>query len=136
MKIIETINWYKKAQEIVTDPHQQDCGYMGIGHEGCYYDNKTGKIKYREYELPNIIWTFINGELKMEEATGSIQLHRDAFPDVEIWSFYGRYEQDSGKLSIVIPPNNKIAKARKEIPNVVMKRLLSAFPKAKQVFIF
>ena len=130
------MNWYKKAQEIVTNPHQQGVGYMGVGHTGGYYDNKTHTTKYKEYKRPNIIWMFVNGELRMEEESKDVPTHGVAFPGVEGGSFYGRYEQDSGRLSISIPYGNKMAKIKKEIPNTIMRRLLSAFPKVKQIFIF
>lgn len=122
------MNWYKKiilSQEIMDSP----VGYTQVGHIG------INTLKEKIYEKPNFMWVHLNGDVLVEEETDEITGHGEAF-GVLAWSevYSGRYESDTGILSITTP-HNPISKAR-SIPTFLMDKLRRAFPDMIKVYRF
>ena len=120
------MNWYKKAQ-LVTEKRDIS-NYYDIGHSG-----EGG----REDLAKNYMWIYNNGRVEVVEETEDNPVHNTAFPNINIEKIYsGRYEPDTGNLSIIIPYSFKIQRMRREVPNMVLRALRSVFPNIKQVHVF
>jgi len=120
------MNWYtniKIAQEVIESP--QDVTYLDIGHS-----------KADEFKLPNIIWAFLKGNLELVEESSDAPGHHEAFGDrLDNYRDYtGRYESDTGRLSINTPYN--IMGQTNQVPNILMRRLYQQFPDTKKVYVF
>lgn len=121
------MNWFKKAQQIISYPTiGKDPSYLDIGHS----DDPRCFSK-------NIIWTITEGQLKIQSETPDTPTHREAFPFIDAWNDWcGRYDVETNYLSIAIPYKNTIARMRREIPNPILNKLLSAFPNTSKVYVF
>lgn len=128
------MNWYKRAQAVVTNPESQGTGYLDIGHRG--WRDEGGYIK--RFKKPNMIWALIDGYIYKAEESSEVSTHGEAWGGISDpdQNFSGRYEPDSGKLSITIPYSSKTLRARRQVPNSILKRLLREFPETSGVYIF
>jgi hypothetical protein len=119
------MNWYKQAQQVVENP---TIPYYEIGHEG------EGTFEHSE---PNLMWLFSNGVVNVVEETVMTPEHQSAFPDESIEDFYsGRYEPDTGRLSVMIPYSQKIQRIRRQVPSMIMRLLRSKFPEIQGVYVY
>jgi hypothetical protein len=115
------MSWFKKAQKIIEE-YEDISTYMDIGH----IDNKTPNS-------PNVIWIFYNGKIEAKEEISEEDTHGTSFGKniKKMENFYkGRYEPDSGSLSISTPWQNR----GRPIPNIVMKSLYIKFPHITKVY--
>ena len=118
-------NWYKVAQQVVENPTMP---YYEIGHEG------EGNFKHSK---PNFMWLFSNGVVNVVEETDMTPEHQSAFPDENIENFYsGRYESDTGRLSVMIPYSQKIQIIRRQVPSMIMRLLRNKFPEIQGVYVY
>ena len=121
------MNWYKKSQNIITDPEKQGIPYTGIGHG--WQD--------REFEEPNIMWVFYNGEIRTVAESKSLPTHEYGFSEQELTDTYsGRYEPTFKQLTVLIPEGREVQKIKKEVPPVIMRKLRSTFPDVRDVYIY
>lgn len=120
------MNWYTKlSQEIIEYP--VGTHYTDIGHE-----EQQGKPPKR----PNLMWIYCNGEILVEEENEESMGHGEAFGNLYQKSSYaGRYEQDTGNLSIVAIGENRYI-LRHRIPSSLMHRLKQKFPNINNIYIF
>ena len=119
------MNWYKKIIKfcqnmIIDDPRGHGGrGYLDIGHK---------EMPNKEYKKPNIIWIYVNGEVLTEdevEGDYGYITHSKAFPGlIPAASYLGRYERDTGDLSIIA--RGELQKLR-EIPESVLLNLKQKF---------
>jgi hypothetical protein len=115
------MSWYKKAQKIIENP--ENINYWDIGH--------SPPIEHsREIlESNNILWFFNNGtiETKIERDNTS---HFQTFDDLSR-HYYGRYEAETGKLTIIIPEG---VNSFRPIPNILIKKLNERFPNISEIY--
>lgn len=128
------MNWYKKSQNIISEPEMEErpMRYTEIGHEG--YN--------RGYDKENIMWVYINGRIETCEESCDFPTHGEAFyenfgeEEIEDRFYTGRYEPDTGNLSIYIPISQRTYRARKEVPSFLLRKLRSKFPNIQNIYIF
>jgi len=122
------VNWYKRLIKFCQVKYSQkrDLTYMDIGHSEDNY-------------LNDVLWVFYNGNLLIKfikEAKGSYVNHWQKFPNISGWGsiYYGRYEGDTGKLSVQKPIVG--VQQFKEIPNFLKQKLRQKFPKITEILEF
>ena len=116
------MNWYKKSQEIIEK--SKDKTYLDIGHGRSF--------RNRSFKKPNQIWIYSNGQvLTVEEEENTTHNAFDYQSNI-LASYSGRYEPDTGRLSIV--PSDKANFNR--IPESVLLALKQKFRYIEKVYIF
>lgn len=116
------MNWFKRIiklcqQTIIEKPKT----YLDIGHT---LENSN-----------NYIWVFDKGEIISIRQDEEKLRHADAFPGFDFGANWtGRYEGDTGRLSIV-GPSRGISKYR-SVPPSVMEKLKYEFPNITKIFKF
>jgi len=122
------MSWYKRAQQIYTDHSDTGKTYLDIGHEDWDY----------KYDEPNVIWAIINGIVEGVEESDEFPGHGEAFEGkLDVYrDWTGRFESDTGRLSVYIPYNNKISRTRNEVPQQILRLLLQKFPDTQGVYVF
>ena len=141
----EEMNWYKRAQAILdlsrdTNSKDEDKQfevaktYFGLGH-GDYIEKEGVNPDFQ-------IWILLNGMIEksevfvVDEETGSApneKSHNMIWGrEKEAISYKGRYEIQTGRLSVVKPDRQRF----RNIPDVVMSKIKDAFPRAKEIVVF
>lgn len=117
------MNWLQKiAQLNEDDEHNKAVHYFSIGHGE--FDEEVG------FEPKYIVWTCIYGNIETDPdggTHGSIWGH-----GVLNKTYKGRYEPETGRLSIVKPEGKEYY----PIPSVVMQGLREKFPYITKVIEF
>jgi hypothetical protein len=111
--------------------------YFGIGHRLDDWEEADLETEDDEYEYPpkDIIWVWMGNMVDYREmydcdtnkTHGMIWGH-----DFTDKTYKGRYEPDTGRLSIVRPHEKRF----RPIPSVVMRELESVFPNISDISIF
>jgi len=144
--IAKNNSWYKKAQaellELDDLPNiendSEDEGverakkYFGIGH-GDF-------VEEFGYNPDFLIWIMIDGHIEKSkvfkvnqesgEAKGA-QTHGTLWGNARDDNYRGRYEPQTGRLTLVKPENARF----REVPKEIINRVENSFPKAKQIII-
>ena len=139
-------SWYKKAQaellelddlpNIEDDSEDEDAErakkYFGIGH-GDF-------VEEFGYNPDFLIWIMIDGHIEKSkvfkvnqesgEAKGA-QTHGSLWGNARDDNYKGRYEPQTGRLTLVKPENVRF----REVPKEIINRVKNSFPKAKQIII-
>lgn len=114
------MNWLQKVGQADFDLSQYDFPsdtYLDIGHDD---------------EIQSFVWAYVNGDIEAEPV-GPKTTHDHMWNGNLLQKTYsGRYEPDSGKVSVVTP----IDKRHQSIPGVVMDALKFKFPNLKRVITF
>lgn len=140
------MNWYKKSeQEIVNLDDLPDIeGYEDdkeIGRAAKYFNIGHGEyVSEFGFEPDFLIWILINGEIhksnvftynKEEDRFVGEETHRMKWGNLEESNFKGRYEPQTGRLSVVKPFSQEF----RDVPHVVINKIKQAFPRAKKIIV-
>ena len=150
------MNWYKKSKSDIVnidelpdpegygsigdsdDPDSQESSkarkYFSIGH-GDFNEEFGGEPDF-------LVWILLDGRIqksnvfKINPETGETdgeggETHNRLWGKLQDFNYKGRYEPQTGRLTVVKPAQQRF----REIPNEVINRIQSAFPKAKQIII-
>lgn len=141
------MNWYKKSKAetlnlddlpIIDDGGEDDPDierakkYFNIGH-GDYVEEFGYNPDYQ-------IWIMLYGEVqkskvfKVDPEKGDApdaKTHRMLWGDLEDTNYKGRYEPQTGRLTIVKPDFSRF----RDIPHEVMNKIKWAFPRAKKIIV-
>jgi hypothetical protein len=109
------------------DDDRAEHPYLSVGHGD--FSEEHG------YDPRFVVWAIINGRLQASEVTepgigithGSIWGH-----DVTDRDYKGRYEPQTGRLTIVKPQRLRF----REIPDVIMRQLESKFKNITEIRVF
>jgi hypothetical protein len=111
-----------------------DDPYFGVGH-GDFSEEHGHSPKF-------VVWAIINGELQVSEPTdpeeegedfGGGETHGTLWGhDVTNRGFKGRYEPETGRLTIVKPERLR----HREVPDAIMQQLESKFKNITEVRLF
>jgi hypothetical protein len=145
-KKAEYIGWYKKAQETLSlddlnvpsddyyeddKEHNRAVKYFNVGH---------GDFVEEFGYAPNFqVWILLNGKIlkskifKADPEKGDAieQTHGSLWGTAQDYSYKGRYEPQTGRLTIVKPEMNRF----REIPNEVLAKIREAFPKVTKMIV-
>jgi len=119
------MNWYNRLIKICQTTLDNKPIYTDLGHRP-------------NEESPNYIWYYINGILKVQEQTESIQGHSDILEYRtmgDFRNFYsGRYESNTGNLSLKKPTEG--VNAFRDVPSRLISQLYQKFPDITQMYTY
>ena len=110
------MNWYNISKDYLDIAHPKHDGY--------------GNFKYQ-------LWILKNGQMQISEVYDSAQVgttHTTEFGHIENETSSGRYNVTTGELSI--SPSYKLYETGRPFPNILLKKILGSFPKAKKAYLF
>ncbi len=125
------MNWYKRiiySQQTLDKP-----SYLEVGHN----------IKETN---PNLMWVYYDGNVIVHPETEKYPTHANAFEYIYLENMYpdddnygdklyqGRYEANTGKLSIIVPP--KGVRAFRSVPSSLINKLYQKFPNITQIYTY
>lgn len=96
--------------------------YFSIGHGD--FNEELG------FEPKFIVWTYLNGHIETDDSGGTHGLKWGH--DVAGKTFKGRYEPETGRLSIVRPSGRE----SETVPEIVMEALYAKFDFIKDISVF
>lgn len=129
------MNWYKKLLKICQKIDTPT--YLNIGHYYAYPKWKREEMGMKEQVSPNYLWVLYKGKILTAIETTEKPTHRRNFGLYnEDWNeaFYGRYESDTGNLSVSMPQDPKFY--YRDIPESLLNKLYEIFPGIKEVHKF
>lgn len=133
------MNWLQRTCQLDPDAlYDKAVQYFSIGHGD--YDEEVG------FEPKYIVWTYIEGRIEVGPegyGDGVIQESDEDLPDGgthgSLWgheiadrTYKGRYEPETGRLSIVKP----VGKEHNHVPSVIMQALYNEFTNITKVVEF
>jgi hypothetical protein len=122
----------------VSHPDEEALHYFGIGH-GDFNEELGSAPSYQ-------VWAYLGGKiqtgpiargdvLELDEEDDNFPYagtHGSLWGDVTKYTYRGRYEPDTGRLSIVKPENRE----QEDVPSRVMLALRNSFNHISEVHIF
>lgn len=119
------MNWFKKilAQRFFGDKEKMT--YLDIGHDEGYT------------HPDNILWVYRGGSILTEIETDQHPNHESAFnipPKLLDILYKGRYEKDTGRISIAKPKEGILA--NRDIPGSLINSLYKTFPNITEDYRF
>lgn len=135
------MNWLHKIarQDPVVQERGQDASqYFSIGHGD--FDEEVG------FEPKYVVWAYLDGRIEHGPegyGDGVIQESEEDLPgggthgalwghEVTTRTYKGRYEPETGRLSIVKPKEREFY----DVPDIVMRALYDKFPNITKVVVF
>jgi hypothetical protein len=126
--VIKDYTNFKSGEEDDEDSHP----YFGVGHGD--FNEEFG------YSPTFVVWAIVGGRLKVSELNdpeqedfGGGETHGALWGhDVTDMDYKGRYEPETGSLTIVKPERFR----HREVPGVIMQKLESKFKKISEIRLF
>ena len=126
-KTIKEYYYSDEGSEYGNPRNKQAAEYFSIGHGDP--DEKTG------LSPDFVIWAFLNGKIEKSKKlrSGDPGSHGTLWGhDVTNRVYKGRYEPQTGRLTIVKPPHAEY----RDVPASVIDKLYRAFPKIEEIYEF